>query len=524
MGNRTFNTGSLSSVITVDPITLNVGIGGAPTAYKANVTGAVAATNFVLSGATGNTGIYYGHTDRVVLANYTAGGIDFEVNGGATNMTLFPSGNLGVGAGLTDAGYRLDVAGTGRVTGNLSVGAATAATNVFLNLNGVSGKAQRIQFQNSGADQWLLGAGAASETSAFELYNASGTIVMSVDKASSSTTFNAGGTNVAFIVKSSNAGGTILGLTNTNGGPYNWGLNAYSNGSLFFQYGTLGAGSNPFYITSAGAGTFASSVSASSLSIGSTANSTNPVSGSIVSAGGLGLGGDIYMHPFNANQSNYGYIKTTATTVNTLSLTIGTTYGFGTGADAVTFYNGQTTFGDTSGYTLAQKGQFYSKGGGSMFTANLLSGGWGRHFTMQRNDSTKWHIGVDGSDNFGILNPSDSFIMTLDLGGVMTTNTFKSNITPGGYTLDSAGSFTALVNGAYVDFPSFSGMIIVTNTGTGAVQVFICGGGNTASLGYVVNVTGTMTHSSGVGGYRFTNNTGSTWTYSFQSFRTRTTA
>lgn len=119
MGNRTFNTGSLSSVITVDPITLNVGIGGAPTAYKANVTGAVAATNFVLSGATGNTGIYYGHTDRVVLANYTAGGIDFEVNGGSISMTLFPNGNLAVGTSPTDAGYKLDVIGTGRFTGLL---------------------------------------------------------------------------------------------------------------------------------------------------------------------------------------------------------------------------------------------------------------------------------------------------------------------------------------------------------------------------------------------------------------------
>jgi len=81
-----------------------------------------------------------------------------------------------------------------------------------------------------------------------------------------------------------------------------------------------------------------------SLSIGSTSNSTNPANGSIVSAGGLGLGGDIHMHPYNANQSNYGYIKTAATTVNTTTLTIGTTYGFGTGVDAISIYNGSTTF------------------------------------------------------------------------------------------------------------------------------------------------------------------------------------
>jgi hypothetical protein len=102
--------------------------------------------------------------------------------------------------------------------------------------------------------------------------------------------------------------------------------------------------SNLLKISGTGAAAFASSITANSLSIGSTSNSTNPSNGSIVSAGGLGLGGDIHMHPFNANQSNYGYIKTAATTVNTTTLTIGTTYGFGTGVDAISIFNGSTTF------------------------------------------------------------------------------------------------------------------------------------------------------------------------------------
>jgi hypothetical protein len=97
-------------------------------------------------------------------------------------------------------------------------------------------------------------------------------------------------------------------------------------------------------IASTGAATFNSSISAASLSIGSTTNSTNPSVGSIISAGGLGLGGDIFMHPYNANQSNYGYIKTAATTVNTTTLTLGTTYGYATNVDAVSFFNGSATF------------------------------------------------------------------------------------------------------------------------------------------------------------------------------------
>lgn len=80
------------------------------------------APNFVLSGGTGNTGLYYGHTNRVVLANYTSGGIDFETNGGNINMTLFPNGNLGIGTTLTDDGAnKLQVSGTGKFTGDLTV-------------------------------------------------------------------------------------------------------------------------------------------------------------------------------------------------------------------------------------------------------------------------------------------------------------------------------------------------------------------------------------------------------------------
>jgi len=73
--------------------------------------------------------------------------------------------------------------------------------------------------------------------------------------------------------------------------------------------------------------------------------------------------------------------------------------------------------GTTAGYTTATQGQFFSKGGGGMFTANLLSGGWGRHFTMQRNDATKFHIGVDNNDYFTILNSSDCYLMSVTSGG-----------------------------------------------------------------------------------------------------------
>jgi hypothetical protein len=64
----------------------------------------ITSTNFVLSGGTGNTGLYFGHTDKVVLANYVVGGgIDFETNGGAINMVLDASANLSVVGNITGA-------------------------------------------------------------------------------------------------------------------------------------------------------------------------------------------------------------------------------------------------------------------------------------------------------------------------------------------------------------------------------------------------------------------------------------
>ena len=115
--------------------TLTGALGGT----SASFSGSSTASNFILSGGTGNTGLYYGHTDRVVLANYTAGGIDFEVNGGTTSMTLFPSGNLGIGASLTDAGYKLDVNGTARVSGNLYGSSQIAIGGQAIIYGGLSG-------------------------------------------------------------------------------------------------------------------------------------------------------------------------------------------------------------------------------------------------------------------------------------------------------------------------------------------------------------------------------------------------
>jgi len=84
---------------------------------------------------------------------------------------------------------------TGAITASSmtnTLGSAVASTNLQTILNGVASKANRIKFQEGGVDKWLLGQGAASETSAFELYNAVGVIAISVNRTSSLTTLGAG--------------------------------------------------------------------------------------------------------------------------------------------------------------------------------------------------------------------------------------------------------------------------------------------------------------------------------------------
>ena len=107
---------------------------------------------------------------------YTTAGQTLLGTVGALPITFYPNGV-----------ERMRIATDGTVT----IGNAVAATNVNLVLNGVVSKAQRIYFSNSGVEKWLIGAGAASETSAFEIYNTSGTIVLSIDKTNSVSSFGA---------------------------------------------------------------------------------------------------------------------------------------------------------------------------------------------------------------------------------------------------------------------------------------------------------------------------------------------
>jgi hypothetical protein len=127
------------------------------------------------------------------------------------------SSDTGVGA------ERMRIASAGRVT----IGSAVASTNVELYLNGVTSKAQRIGFQESGVDAWLIGQGAASETSAFEIYNTNGQMSLSIAKATSNATFGGNiivspvtNTNSAYLLNTNASGNFFFAIDNSTGASF----------------------------------------------------------------------------------------------------------------------------------------------------------------------------------------------------------------------------------------------------------------------------------------------------------------
>ena len=84
-------------------------------------------------------------------------------------MTLFSDGNLGLGTS-TNAGYKLDVNGTGRFSDNLIVGNGTSTATFIIN-RGTTTNGNPIRFQTAGTNNWYIGSGATSINTNLEFYN-----------------------------------------------------------------------------------------------------------------------------------------------------------------------------------------------------------------------------------------------------------------------------------------------------------------------------------------------------------------
>lgn len=88
------------------------------------------------------------------------------------------------------------------------------------------------------------------------------------------------------------------------------------------------------------------------------------------------------------------------------------------------------------------------------------------------------------------------------------------------FHMDTTPAAAVIANDGTIDFPNFSGLMIISNHTTGGTGAWVCGAGSVLLLGSV-NTVGLLAFNSSPVGYRFTNNTGSSATFAFALIRTR---
>ena len=141
------------------------------------------------SGSSGSTGSS-GTSGAGTISNGTSGYVSRFTGSTTLGNSLIRDDGTSVSIGAApNNSYLADINGTGRFSGNLTVGNAAASTNVKLIFNGVASKAAGIEFHQSGSPQWYIGNGIASEDNNFELYNSNGTMAMKIIKSTNAINF-----------------------------------------------------------------------------------------------------------------------------------------------------------------------------------------------------------------------------------------------------------------------------------------------------------------------------------------------
>jgi hypothetical protein len=446
-----------------------VGFGGNTSPLAAiDVTGAgifsssVRSSGYYLTGMTSGSGALYYNSgaNRVTVANYNASGI----------VTFEVNG------------------GSTALTLNSNLSATFAAGGTFAGSVHIGGNSPVLRLDVSG-------------------------------NASDTTTVGGATVEQVTIFRPSNGvGGIRSGFNTTSGDAYIWSAN--SGSSLLL--GVRSAPNNNVALTlaSTGAATFSSSV---------TAGSGGTVKPQFIANGGSSLGaGMLFNTGLSGTDRRNWFVGTEENVAGDFVIKSSTAAG-GNAQSGDTriqiLNNGNVGIGTTAPSTkfvVSNAGA----GGIEMQGNSSVSGG---AFLQTYNRSTNAFFDFDIVANNMIFRTGQSYAEAMRItsgGNVVYNKSLVSNaqVNSGDFTLDTSGTTISLGPLGAVNIGSFSGMVLVTNTGNGVTMLFLCGGGfGTLVSQSTAGATGTMTNFAG-SGYTFTTAFTSTTSYSFQLFRTRVIA
>ena len=483
------------------PITLN-GTTGITTPGLINT----GSTTFVDLTTTGNTILGDQSTDTLNVAN--------------GNLVLNSSGNLGIGTGSPT--YKLEVNGNAYFNNiTMPSGGVTIGTGTLGSISGAAmqmfgvGSGTYMLFYTNGAERLRLDSsgnlGLGVTPSALDIGR---TIQVGFN---SNTIWGATANNFQFLAGATYNNAYLYAVTGEavsnyrqNAGQHQW-YNAPSgtagNAITFTQAMTLSAAGNLLVGATSGAGR---------LLIASSETKSSSATPLVLTTSDASNRFDLIFT--RSTNSYYGIeaveqgtaYRDIAMQFNGGSLLVGTTSS-STGIDT----------GLTKMFVVAPNSNF-----GAAITAVADSAGR----TIRVTDQARSIQGVlDASSSSVSVGTNTAHVLRFLTGGtekarIDTSGSFSITQSPGAYTIDTAAGAASIANGGTVDFANASGMLLVNNWANGAVTIYLCGGGNTSVVASVTGTVGTLSFVPAIGGYRWTNNFGSTTPFGFQFFRTRSTA
>jgi hypothetical protein len=484
-----------------------------------------------------------------------------NVSIGYQSLNSNTTGNYNTAIGPFSGGY-LTTGGYNTIIGGYA-GTAGMSSNVIL-----SDGAGNIRFQWDGTNIKLNGntVGSNAYTSTAYLPLSGGTLTGAINGTSATFSGEIQTTQGIYINRASlpyiqfaqsgtafaqiRGNGTTFGLTDANGSTYYLGLNTSTGAATFSSSVTVGSGAALRLSSNSTEGEIVSAFG-KGIKFYTNDGNSNPLN--LTSSGNVGIGTP---SPFSTNGTNLEIASSTSSASrliltnssasghqyffqnqgdgnliiydNTaaserMRITSGGNVGIGTTSPAnYTNYITQTINGANGAIVQLQSSGTPSLRligeGVDSYLDNVSTGAL--IFRTTSSSSERMRITSSGNVGIGTTAPSQK----LDVNGsIKCDGSFisSSQVNSGSFTLDTSATTISLGSLGAVNIGSFSGMVLVTNTGNGVTMLFLCGGGFSSLVSQsTAGAAGTMTNFAG-SGYTFTTAYTSTTNYSFQLFRTR---